>query len=261
MSVNTFLTNLASELVLTTEEKESILKSILTLEVGLVLCFGSDIKESFQFGSSMRGTILPRKADMNSDIDLMVVFDTSKALLKPQTYLNKLRDFVKSKYKRSEIYQSSPTIVLELNHIKFELVPAIDNYGYQIPSPANDYSDWMSTDSDSHNKLIQYRNKEENYLIKPLIRLIKYWNAQQNYPYITFSLEKYILNKSYFLCSNQKDYFYHFWDNLSYNYDTAQYIKDKVDRAKRIVNKAREYEKANNTFSAELEIKKMVPEL
>jgi hypothetical protein len=76
----------------------------------------------------------------------MIVFDTSEGQKKPQTYLNRLRRFAELKYSTSEVFQSSPTIVLSLNHISFELVPAIYNYGYQIPSPASSWEEWMSTD-------------------------------------------------------------------------------------------------------------------
>lgn len=137
MSVNTHLTDLASNLVLSDSEKSSISASITTLESRLDAYFGSNITERFQFGSNTRGTILPRKADSNSDIDYMVVFDTSDGQKKPQAYLDRLKKFSETKYSTSEISQSNPTIVLSLNHTKFELVPALNNYGYQIPSPAS----------------------------------------------------------------------------------------------------------------------------
>ncbi|MFV8635809.1 hypothetical protein [Ralstonia pseudosolanacearum] len=53
----------------------------------------------------------------------MVVFSDSGAT--PQTYLNRLKIFVEKRYGSSEIYQSSPTIVLELraantSHLRIE---------------------------------------------------------------------------------------------------------------------------------------------
>lgn len=51
---------------------------------------------------------------------------------KPQTYLNYLKSFAESKYPQSLYKQSFPAVVLELNHIKFDLVPVIiDDFGYQ----------------------------------------------------------------------------------------------------------------------------------
>ena len=77
MTVYTHLTTLVSELVLSDTEKISINTSITTLSSRLNTYFGNGIPEHFQFGSNTRGTILPRKADSNSDIDYMVVFNTS----------------------------------------------------------------------------------------------------------------------------------------------------------------------------------------
>ena len=261
MSVNSHLTSLASTLVLSESETSSISTSINTLSSRLNSHFGSTVKEHFQFGSSTRGTILPRKADSNSDIDYMVLFDTSDGQKKPQTYLDRLRRFVEAKYSTSEIYQSHPTIVLSLNHINFELVPAIYNYGYQIPSPASSWIEWMSTDPSGINQLLQDKNKNNNSKIKPLVRLIKYWNARQGHPFTSFSIEEYIISRSFWGCSALKDYFYDFWSGFSYSYDTAQYIKNKVDSAKKYAKKAKEYEDNDRPISAELEIKKIVPSL
>jgi len=148
---------------------------------------------------------LPRQADNNSDIDYMVVFDISVyEARKPQTYLDRLRRFTETKYSSSEVFQSRPTIVLSLKHIKFELVPAIYNYGYQIPSPASSWVEWMNTDPMGANKSIQDKNKAENYLIKPLVRLVKYWNACHGYPFSSFLIEQYIVGKYFWSCSTIK---------------------------------------------------------
>jgi predicted nucleotidyltransferase len=261
MTVSTHLTTLASDLVLSDTEKSNILTSITTLSSRLNAYFDSNITDHFQFGSNTRGTILPRKADSDSDIDYMVVFDTSDGQKKPQTYLDRLKRFAENKYSTSEIYQSTPTIVLSLNHIKFELVPSINNYGYQIPSPASSWTEWISTNPAGANQAIQDKNKAENYQIKPLVRLIKYWNTTQNHPFSSFSLEQYIVNKNFWSCIALNDYFYAFWDNFSCTYDTAQYIKDKVERAKNYASKAKQYEDNSMSASAEIEIEKIVPAL
>jgi Second Messenger Oligonucleotide or Dinucleotide Synthetase domain len=261
MSVNSHLTSLASSLVLSNEEKSSILVSIGTLSARLNSHFGITVISHFQFGSSTRGTILPRTADKYSDIDYMVVFNTSNGQMKPQTYLSNLRRFVELKYSRSEIYQSHPTIVLSLNHINFELVPAINNYGYQIPSPASHWIEWTSTDPSGINQLLQKTNVSNGSQIKPLVRLIKYWNTKNGKPFSSFSIEEHIISRSFWGCLTLKDYFYDFWSGFSYSYDIAQYKKDMVDRAKQYARQAKDYESSNMPASAELEIKKIVPSL
>lgn len=262
MSVNTHLTNLASNFVLSDAERSSIATSISTLSSRLNAYFGDGITSHFRFGSSTRGTILPRKADSNSDIDYMIVFDTAKdGRKKPQTYLDRLKRFAEVKYSTSEVFQSSPTIVLSLNHIKFELVPAIYNYDYQIPSPASSWANWMPTDPSGTNQALQDKNKHNNYQIKPLVRLVKYWNALKGHPFASFSIEQYIVGMYCGSGSALRNYFYDFWSTLTCTYDTAQYIKDMVNSAKEHARKAKELEDKDMPISAESEIKKIVPEL
>lgn len=156
MSVNTYLQGLGSSLVLSSSERSSISTSVDTIKSRLTSYFGSSVTEKKLYGSYVRETILPRKADEKSDVDLMVVFSNPYGY-QPQTFLNKLKEFAEYYYSRSEIYQSSPTIVLELNHIKFELTPARVNYGsYYIPKSS---SEWMYTDPDGFYSKLTECNK------------------------------------------------------------------------------------------------------
>lgn len=261
MSVLSHLNKLSSELVLTETEKSNISVSLSTLAVRLNAYFGSDIKEHFAFGSYPRVTILPRKADAHSDVDYMVVFSTANGQMKPQTYLDRLKNFANAKYSTSEIYQSHPTLVLSLNHINFELVPAVYNYGYMIPSRSSSWQEWIYTDPLKANKDILDKNKDNNYEIKPLVRLIKYWNAKQGYPYTSFSLEQNIVNKYFFGCTNLREYFYDYWSDFESSFSDPQATKDKVVRAKKYAKEAKSLENSGYPYLAEDEIKKIVPSL
>lgn len=262
MTVNSYLVNLSSSLVLRGAEKDSISTSIATLKSRLSTHFGTDVSEQFRFGSSVRETILPRKADENSDIDYMIVFSTLSGTFKPQTYLDRLRRFAEKYYSSSEIHQSNPTVVLELDHIKFDLVPAILQYSqYQIPSPASSWSDWISTDPNGFSQRLTDANIRHNSQIKPLVRLIKYWNASNGHLYTSFSLENYIVGLSFWGSTFLKDYFYTFWDSFSYNYNDPQYTKDKVQKAKDRVSLIRQFERQGNEAAAENELQKFLPKI
>ena len=149
MSVLGYLQGKASAAVLSGPEKESIDKSISTLTSRIASYFEATLVKQFRFGSSTRGTILPRSMDEASDIDYMVVLNNDGTT--SQTFLNRMKVFAEKCYSTSEIYQSSPTIVLELNHIKFDLVPAITSPsgGYQIPDGS---SGWKSTNPNDFNQ-------------------------------------------------------------------------------------------------------------
>lgn len=255
MSVLSFLTDTASSAVLSFSEQSSITTSIATLQSRMALYFDTGvIEQHFRFGSSTRGTILPRSMDEQSDIDYMVVFSDRSAT--PQTYLNRLKAFVERRYGSSEIYQSNPTIVLELNHIKFDLVPATKGWFGELQIP-NGSGGWMTTNPNDFNVTLEAKNKEHRSLIKPTIRLFKYWNATAGFPFQSFELEKWVCGLSFWFLANQKDYFLAVVDNLNTNTSNPQWVNNEITRAKAIVANVRRYEKSQMPAMAESEIKKM----
>ena len=73
MSVLSYLTNLSSQLVLSTDERISISVSLGFLKTRLNnWSHSGDILEQEVFGSYDRDTILPRKYDEGSDVDYMM---------------------------------------------------------------------------------------------------------------------------------------------------------------------------------------------
>ncbi len=260
MSVQTYLDDRASSAVLSQDEKDSISTSISTLYTRLGNHFSADISERFKFGSFTRGTILPRSMDSHSDIDYMIVFKDKDS--KPQTYINKLKRFAEKYYYSSEITQSHPTVVLKLNHIKFDLVPAIKSYTeeyieeYRIPSS---FTDWVATSPNVFNSKIFEENKNKNYKLKPSIRLLKYWNALSGYIYESYKLEQWAVDQHCFCCLSTRDYFFDFIEGLDLNWWAAQWRKDKLARAKKIISNTKYYEENDMSTSAESEIKKLIP--
>ena len=257
MSVITYLTERASNAVLSSDEQTSINTSISAIQTRLRSYFAANVSDQFRFGSSTRGTILPRSMDEHSDIDYMVVF--SESGFTPQTYLDRLKRFAETYYSSSDIRQSSPSIVLQFNHIKFDLVPALkqNTDTYNIP---NGPSEWQDTSPNDFNASLTSKNNSELYQIKPTIRLIKYWNAKAGYVYDTFLMEKYIIGLWFFGCANIRDYLFNVFDNLELSYDQPQWRKDKLARAKEIVANVRKLEADGMPSSAEIEVRKLIPQ-
>lgn len=259
---NTHLVAVARSLVLRDDENSHIATSISTLRARLISWFGNDVKKQYQFGSSVRETILPRRVDFESDVDYMVVFDNQDKN-KPTTLLNRLRRFVEAKYSRSEVYQSSPTIVLELSHIKFELVPAYQDYSwldtYYIPAPASDYVDWMTTNPSEILQKVNDANIRYNYQIKRLIRILKYWNVLNGKVYSSFELEYHLASRLFWLCSSLEDYFFDAVSSLP-TYMLPQYKKDKVQKFKDKVSEIRkDYYVNNYKYLALKELSELLP--
>lgn len=261
MTVQTYLNHLASELNLKTKEKEEIDKSLLVLKQRLNKYFENQVMNHFEFGSYTRGTMLRRKADMYSDVDYMIIFDNSNQY-KPQTLLTNLKKFVNLYYHSSEIRQSHPTIILELNHIKFELVPAkIDFFGTKyIPAKNTGYEEWIPTDPNDFNSKLTTANVQSKSNLKPLIRIMKYWNRLNGNHLSSYELERWIVSNNYTVF-NLRDFVYQTFERLQYRYDDPISYKTKLDRAKRIIQNARKYEYDNLISLAEQEIEKLLPNL
>ncbi len=257
MSVNTYLQDLGSSLVLSSSEKSSISTSVNTIKSRLTDYFGTNVTEKKLYGSYFRDTILPRKADEDSDVDLMVVFSNPKGYI-PQTFLNKLKDFAEHYYSRSEICQSSPTIVLELCHIKFELTPAYTTYGtYNIPKNG---SEWMYTDPDGFYSKLTECNKNNNYKVKPVVRILKHWNIQKNYRELeSYELEKLLaddLMYACFYCTSYTDYLRYALEKIKYatNYTRVSKTINYIDESLRL-------ERCGRSHLAVDIIKKVFPEV
>ncbi|MDF7824459.1 hypothetical protein P4B35_10580 [Pontiellaceae bacterium B12227] len=265
MSVNTYLTNLSSKCILLNMERTRIDRSLSILKTRLRRYFGADIKEQLVFGSYSRRTILPRKFDKKSDVDYMVVFKEKDVT--PQTFLDRLRRFAMDNYSRSQIKQSNPTIVLSLNHIHFELVPAIPHWwdGYRIPAKVSDYQDWLSTDPSDFKKTLIKRNEADGRRLKPLIRLMKCWNAHQGYPFESYALEQMVVEHDYTFWPLRtkilKNYFYQFvLDGLTLERGSAQWKKDVVEQTRDVVREAKRLEKDKNwPIRARNEIRNLFP--
>lgn len=251
MSVLSYLTDLSSSITIADWERNTIDTSISTLSTKLGNYF-DNIASKFVFGSYDRRTILRRSKDSNSDVDFMVCFKDGNEWT-PQTLMNRLKRFAEANYSKNEIYQSSPTIVLELSHIKFELVPAWGTYN--IPAPASSYTTWIGTYPLTFKGQLNDKNRDNNYQIRKLVRLLKYWNVLNYKVYSSYELEKYVIDKYFFFCTNLKDYFFQAVEGLP-TFGLPEYKKNKVERLKNIVKETKENERQGWNTLAEIEIKK-----
>ena len=256
MSVLTYLQGTVSAIKIADWERTSIDTSIRTLSTKLNNHF-NNLHSKFVFGSYERRTILRRSKDPNSDVDFMVVFNDG-ASYQPQTLMTRLKTFAEANYTRNEIKQSSPTIVIELSSIKFELAPAYVSWGtYYIPAPASSYSSWISTNPSGMKTELDNKHRNNNYVIRDLIQILKYWNVRNGKVYSSYEIERYVLDKWFYGCSNLKDYFYSAVEGLS-TYNLSIYKSPKVNRLKRVVQQTKDYERNGYPITAENEIKKEI---
>ena len=238
MSVNSYLNDLAERAIVRDNEKNKIQVSVKAIKERLEQHFSSEVDKVFIFGSYKRGTIISRQFDENSDIDIIVIFGKkfggfyhleprNNYPKNPQTYLQKLRDFIGLRYPNSICKQSFPAVVLELNHIKFDLVPAIiDDFGdYKIPNKQNWYQtqvwDWITTNPNDLDGALA-----NNQTLRRLVRVAKIWNAKQGRIYDSYELEKLIVRQSFY--GDLGEHFYRFCQILPLDYSLSQDKQRKI---------------------------------
>jgi predicted nucleotidyltransferase len=215
ININSYLRNLASELFISngSTERSKIDTSIIEIKRRLKLYFSDEIDSVDVFGSYKRGTILPRKYDERSDVDLIIQFNTEKhSEYTAETYREKLIKFVNHWYGSSEVYKDFPTIVLELSNIKFDLVPAIMQVNLFLGSGTlfipDSYNNWQSTEPYAFSQNLIQANSTYNNIVKPIVRLLKYWNASSGYPFASFKLEQLIADMNFYNDNYERGFFY-----------------------------------------------------
>ncbi len=212
--VEEYLQSIAKSLILKETDKEPINTSIAYLTGKFENELKGEIKRVELFGSYTRDTFLHPDFSPKSDVDLMIVFKEND--LKSRTLLTKMKEILKDHYSRSEVYQDFPTIALELNHIKFEISPTKEEWflfgsdTLYIPILKNGEEKWIETEPKKLNTKLNRKDEEERGNLRPLIRLIKYYNAKADYPFTSYKIEQAVLELSYYNCETYLDYFNYF---------------------------------------------------
>ena len=263
MSILSYLQKSAQGLALPEVERRSIRDTVARLRIELAAFFPTDVvSEHFVFGSFARGTKLPRSIDRASDVDYMVVF-TNANDLKPQTLLTRLRRFAEHQYGTAEIYQAHPTLTMNLNHVRLEIVPAYRTWLFnelRIPSRRSSFSEWTATDPINHVEELQEVNSASEGLAKQSIRLMKYWNAVNDYVLPSYEIERMILSRTYWGSPGLVRRFFNAVIDLG-DYDVAATSSKKVQRAIETVRRVEQLEELGFSEYAEMEIQNLIPTL
>jgi len=225
---------------------------------------GYRIKRQFVFGSYDRDTILPRRYDSHSDVDIMIVFNHTDYERTPETYRTWLKNFADKYYAEkygSKVVKSFPTVTVELQSIKFDLVPAKEEVTYwsskiYIPDGG---SSWQITNPHDVKENLSAQNKRHNFIVKPIIRLFKAWNAKNDYPFESFDLETKITNVNYLGETIQSGFFYAA-DHLSTNYLYSISKNNAINNLKKYCGYVKMYLNNDDLITAKYWLHQILPE-
>lgn len=264
MPIDRHLAKIANQSILADDVKDVVQHTLGTLQTHLQQHFGARLQTSVVFGSYSRGTILPRAMDARSDVDYMVVFSASEPSV--PACLEQLRDFARQRLGIAEPIHDQATLRLENQHLRFELVPATMNLfgGLQIAVPAGLHGSWLDTDPQAaHDKLTE-ANRRHGGLIRPLVRILKYWNALAHYPFEPFVLEQKVVG--FALGQNTpstriSDYFIQFVEAMHVSWEDLPPRRDAVERLKALTAQARQFQRAGHDVQAKGVMLQLLPAL
>lgn len=142
------------------------------------------VDETFTNGSWERDTII---RPLN-DIDLFAVLNREKwqdkngNLPSPQAVLTKMKNYLNglSDYK-DKVCQDRPCVTIKLSDKNFDILPSFAvafSSGYYIPT--HDLKTWTFTDPQQLTKDLNDTHKQRSYKLKPVIKVVKYWNRDFN---------------------------------------------------------------------------------
>lgn len=119
-----------------------------------------------------------------NDVDIFVIINHAWNEITPNAVLKKLKRDLLGSYPNSVVRQDKPCIVLDFNHCKVELTPAIkvsqfSDLGYYIPSQGG--NTWMQIESPRvSEERLSDANQRLNAMLTPLIKIMKAYKRHNN---------------------------------------------------------------------------------
>ncbi len=160
------------------------------------------VSHTFLTGSYKKKTLIKPA----NDIDAFVVLSGYDQYdITPNSILNKLKNDLQSSYPNSKIKQNKPCVVIEFNHITFELTPAIEiesfwghDSEFYIPN-MNSSNEWQKIENPRIlEKSLTSANKSLNNKLNPLIKMMKKCKQYNNLDNVmSFEMEKMAIDQLY----------------------------------------------------------------
>jgi hypothetical protein len=180
--VDAVLRDIASEIEPTQHQKDGASRSHTHLrELLLAGPFGDRVLGTFLSGSYARGTAI-RPLD---DVDVIVEIDPDhwsrgffSSLPPPDKVLDSFAGAIRRRYPQSSVLRQRRSVCLRLRHLCIDVVPAVRDSGAEVLEiPDRNAGEWIKTSPKAHAAIASRVNQSRYGLLKPLVKLAKYWNS------------------------------------------------------------------------------------
>ncbi len=149
------------------------------------------------FGSHERGTMLPPWQDPEACIDALIPFHDLG--LPAWEYLNMTRSILETRIGADLVACERVDMRLSLGHTRIRLLPAVQSPGGPMRIIRGDRGPltWLKIDPDGAKERLNQADNAHQGCIKPLVRIIKAWNAHSSHPMGGYAVENAILNHEF----------------------------------------------------------------
>ena len=151
-------------------------------------------------------------------------------------------------------------IEIKIENCLIQKIQKTDFSGIQIATKDSLFSNWAPTSPNEFNKLLVEKNKSNDNLIKPLVRLLKYWNACNQYPFESFKLENLVVDHWTFStwlfnpCLWKR-----FRDFMARMIADTNRQRCAIERANNIISEVRNLELQGQIDPAERKLRRLLP--
>ena len=250
---------LIENISVTDRQEENIKASLTNIEGNLNKTDNDlNVERTFTNGSYERDTII-RPLD---DIDLFAVLkkdlwkDEYGNLPKPQNVLTRIKNYLDSlnDYK-DKVKQDRPCVTIELSDKDFDILPSFaqEGGGYLIPN--YDLATWTFTYPEQLTTNLDNVHRLRNYKIKPVVKVVKYWNREYDKLIPSYHIEETAINIFQINSFINFEQAIRLWfENAEFNLQSVKFKSNddyntaikRVKKAKEKLNKAKtEYDEGN----------------
>lgn len=148
-----------------------------------------DVLDSFLTGSYARSTMISPL--VKADIDILIVLDPKYFESDGQaSLLDKVKKALLKTYtKTPKISRNGQAVTITFTNFIVDVVPAFNRKGggYLIPDSVRKV--WIATNPKIHVDIMTEKNKNHSGNLVPLVKMIKGWNRNIDYSFVSFRLE------------------------------------------------------------------------
>lgn len=148
-----------------------------------------DVLDSFLTGSYSRSTMISPLSE--ADIDIFIVLDPKYYEKDGQTsLLDKIkRVLLKTYTKTPKISRNGQAVTITFTDFVVDVVPAFNRKGGGFLIPNSVQNIWIETNPKTHVDIMAEKNKTHSGDLVPIVKMIKGWNRNINYSFVSFRLE------------------------------------------------------------------------